>query len=108
MPSRFWYIDRAGEFVVPPIYDGVTEFSDGRGQVRTGAVIGYVSRDGHEVIPRRFGYAADFHEGLAAAREWDVHVHGPVTRQPRALLAHQETRSVGYIDRTGRYVIQPA
>ncbi len=101
------YINVAGEFVAPPVYDGVTHFSEGRGHVRTGRAVGYVSREGDEVIPTRYGYADWFHEGLAAAMDWDPRVHASAT-PPASQAALEKNQGVGYIDASGRYTIEPS
>lgn len=78
--GRAGFMDRAGQVVIPAIYDEVSAFSEGLARVKvgvtrsssgalTGGTYGYIDRTGKVVIAPRFEYARDFHDGRAAARE---------------------------------------
>ena len=94
-PMRFGLMDVHGQRLTAPLYDEIGEFSEGLVPVRSGGKLGFVDSMGRQVIPiqfpcdnlDRFGRTECFSEGLAA-------VHG-------------EDRRYGFIDRTGKWVIQP-
>jgi hypothetical protein len=108
LATKFGFIDTSGEFAIPPIYDGVGEFREGRAVVRRGTRMGYVSRDGHEIIPCQYGGAADFSGGLAAVTEWDAELAAPTMSRERAYAIRQKKKPVGYINRAGERVIDPS
>ncbi len=108
METKFGFIDKSGEFAIPPIYDGPGEFCEGRAVVRRGTRMGYVSRDGHEVIPCQYAGTENFREGLAAVTEWDAVMTAPATSRERAYAIRQHKKPVGYINRAGERVIEPS
>jgi hypothetical protein len=108
LSSSCGFIDTSGEFVIPPIYEHVTEFSEGRAHFSAGGRIGFLSHGGREVIRMQFGEADWFHEGLAAVMTWDPVLHAPTTSRSRAYARRQQTKPMGYIDRAGDYAIEPA
>ncbi len=90
------YMDRAGNVVIRPRFDGAEYFSEGLARVKFGfgsdARYGYINETGRLVIGHRFNDAADFSEGLAAvcvARGADEH-----------------GGKWGYVDRKGRLAIR--
>ncbi|MBN1630471.1 MAG: WG repeat-containing protein, partial [Thermoleophilia bacterium] len=93
------FVDKAGELVVE-LASGTpdscsdpfsTGFAEGLVAVRSTSNIpflaGYVDNVGNWVIAPQFDYAADFHEGLAAAANGSA--------------------KWGYVDETGAWVIEP-
>ena len=54
---------------------------------------GYIDQTGKIVIPLKFEWANDFHEGIAAVKVWDD-----------TSIFHWR---YGYIDTTGRYIVPP-
>lgn len=82
-------IDRTGKFVVPPVYNETREFSEGLALVRNAEWLGgYVNKSGEVVIAPELGSPgrADFNEGLAPAAAGT---------------------KFGFIDKLGRFAIQP-
>src|SRR5262249_38400296 len=47
-------VRRDGSVAVPPRYDWVGLFSDGRAAVRANGVYGFVDEDGHEIVPPHY------------------------------------------------------
>ena len=90
--ENFSYIDPTGREVFSysynpyNIYSGENFFYDGLMIVTKNGKYGYIDKTGQEVIPLQYGYAYDFHEGLA-------------------LVVNQEQESCGFIDKTGRQIV---
>lgn len=83
--GKYGYIDKTGEVVIPPQFDKASDFSEGLAVVKVGGKSGYIDVSGNFVIP--FG-GSKFSEGLAAVQARD-------------------SRLVGYINKTGKFVIAP-
>jgi hypothetical protein len=79
-------VRRDGSVAVPPRYDWVGPFSDGRAAVRTGGIYGFIDEDGHEIVPPHYRIVGDYRFGFA-----QVDVDG----------------KSGLIDRDGRLVLEP-
>jgi WG containing repeat len=79
-------VRRDGSVAVPPRYDWVGTFSDGRAAVRTHGLYGFVDEYGHEIVPPHYRMAGDYRFGFA-----QVDMDG----------------KSGLIDRDGRLVIEP-
>jgi WG containing repeat len=71
---------------VPPRYDWVGRFADGRAAVRLGGLYGFVDEDGREIVEPKYRLVDDFRHGFA-----QVDVDG----------------KSGLIDRDGRMVVAP-
>jgi hypothetical protein len=87
--KKFGFIDRTGKLVISPKFDGVWDFQDGLANVQVGDKKGVINRQGAYVLnPRRTPPTfASFSEGLAAFQE--------------------NNDQWGYMDITGKTVIQP-
>lgn len=86
--TRFGYIDKTLNTVIPLTYTAAGDFSEGFARVRNNdGNWGYVNTKGEMVIDFSFSNALDFHNGLAAVKNniglW------------------------GYIDYNGNYIIKP-
>lgn len=85
---KYGFIDRSGKTVIPPQFDLTYGFSEGLAAVQIGRKWGYINTTGKMVIaPQEFWNVKPFHNGLAQVQTKD--------------------RSVGYIDRSGRYIWGP-
>lgn len=84
--NKCGFIDRSGNYVIPPIYDDAGSFSskEGLAMVLSGGKYGYIRKDGKFEINPFFDYASNFKEGLAV-----VKLNG----------------KFGFIDKTGAYII---
>jgi hypothetical protein len=108
--GRKWgFIDKKGNFAIEAQYDNAGTFSEGLACVRVGSKYGYIDKTGNVMIPMQFDWPSQskdvssdnpdldmtkmlaeplvFSEGLAVARKGD---------------------KCGYMDHTGRVVIEPA
>ena len=86
--GKFGYIDRSGQFLIPPQFDGAYPFHDGLARIAAGSRFGYIDDKGASLIEPVFNEATDFNEGFAAAV--------------------QDSRGktvVGFIDKTGQFRI---
>ena len=131
------YINKAGQVVIhtKPIVeasDYVGDFSEGLASFYSEAgqpnfprnlPYGYIDKNGKVVIPGKFGYAQEFHEGLAAvAKDFMRTAWGYINKQGEYMiepkfseagdfqegLAHVRLRGKwGYIDKAGDMIIEP-
>lgn len=79
-------VDRDGRVAVPPRYDWVGPFADGRAAVRLGGLYGFVDEQGHETVKPQYLVVDDYKFGFA-----QVDVAG----------------KSGLIDRDGKMAIAP-
>ncbi len=68
--SAWGYIDRSGQFVIPPKFPFypkgvVSDFSEGLAAVEVEGKLGYIDRTGTFVIPPQFAAGTSFENGLA-------------------------------------------
>ncbi|MFB8793797.1 MAG: WG repeat-containing protein [Microcoleus sp.] len=86
---KYGFINKKGQYVVPPQFDTFYGFSEGLAVVEREGKQGYVDTTGKIVIPFKFeGVTHNFSEGLATA-------------------TLKRDDKIGYIDKTGNYVISP-
>ncbi len=85
------FLDEEGEFVIPPVYDQLGEFSEGAVSFKQGDQIGFLDGMGQIIITPQYqlkGYRMPvFSDGLAAVRK---------------------SGEMGYIDLSGAWKISPA
>lgn len=82
--SKTGYIDKAGNVVVPIVYNAGSDFSEQRAAVFNGSFWGYLNNFGNVIVPFEYNHVRAFSEGLAAVEKND---------------------KWGYIDGMGRTVI---
>lgn len=58
--GKFGYIDKAGNVIIPFIYDYAAPFSEGLAYVGQGERFGFIDTDGEVVIPLTYAYDKDF------------------------------------------------
>lgn len=104
--DKYVFYNNKGEVMAE--YDDWSPFSEGLARVTRGgyaaydamvlgAVSGYIDETGEVVIPLKFGYPAnDFHDGLAA-----------VSYCVGSVKNVWPEWKMGYIDKSGKFVIQP-
>ena len=63
--DKWGYINKTGEIVIPPQFEGAKKFSEGLAAVQVGCLWGYVDKTGTFIIKPQFRYALEFSEGLA-------------------------------------------
>ncbi len=91
----FGYIDRTGQWLIPAQYLRAYSFSEGRAVVQVGGAypeqpLSYIDRGGARITPDEFFIAQPFRGGLAQVE-----------------IQVDDKRYMGYIDRQGRYVVDP-
>jgi len=82
--ERWGFIDRNGQFVIPPQFDAEGRFSEGLAAVRINGAWGYIDRAGARVVEPKYAAAEEFSDGLAAVKNGNLW---------------------GFIDKTGAEVI---
>jgi hypothetical protein len=89
------YIDRSGNVVIQPRFQGAMDFSEGLAEASVGgndaAKCGYIDKTGAWVIQPQFEQTSPFSEGVAAVGVRDS----------------KGAFKMGYIDKTGAWVIKP-
>jgi WG containing repeat len=100
------FIDRNGKIVIPIQFDEdrVGGFSEGLAIVEIGGKDGFIDTKGNMVIPPQFRNASSFKNGLAKV-QIDLPLKGGTTLNPNGVV--NLNGSSGYIDRSGKIVIQP-
>ena len=108
MTSYYGFVRVSGDFAIPPIYEHVTQFEEGRARYVVRGKVGFLAQDGREAIAARFGDAGPYREGFAAVVEWDYDLHGKDVSREQAGAVLQANRPLGYIDKAGDCAIPPA
>ena len=123
-PGKWGYINKHGEFVITPQFDGAASFKNGLAPVRIGDLdtgkYGYINRRGEFVATPQFDWAYPFIEGLAKVTIEGKHgyintsLEYVVTPQfskawyfSEGLAAVKVGREWGYINKQGKVVIKP-
>ncbi len=105
--NKYGFIDTTGKIIVAPVYDDIRPFSQGLAAVRHGDKWGYIDKTGKEVIPLHYHTASSFTaEGLALVGTSPVEAGLPKTEEAMEYES-EENIYYGYIDKTGKWVINP-
>ena len=89
---RAAFIDKKGNLAIPGWFPNAQGFSEGLAAVSDGKKWGYMDKTGRVVIRYKFDAVGHFQEGLAFAAIDD---------------GASAKRALGYIDRTGAWVVDP-
>jgi hypothetical protein len=85
---RWGYIDTAGRVAIDFLFDNASQFNEGLGLVKVGDLSGFIDKAGSTAIEPQFGDESNpFFDGLA--------------------MVQAATGKCGYIDKLGRYTIEP-
>lgn len=111
MDDSWGIIDKNGREIVPPEYDGVSDFSEGLAAVSRRDKLsqpdennyihiesylkGFVDTTGKVVVPLKYNYAEDFKGGLAKVGNYDG----------RKDENGKRTGKFGFIDKTGKEIV---
>ena len=114
------FIDKTGEVVIQPQYDGANDFTEGLSAVITNSKTGYIDITGKMVIEPTFDYGAPFSEGLAQVslnqKPGFIDKTGKMVITLEAdyvgdfhdgLALVSREGKIGYMDKTGKIVIEP-
>lgn len=128
--DKWGFIDRSGSYAVAPQFSMVGPFSEGRALAKVGDKCGYIDETGKMVIAAQYecsGFLSQFgltdrvnesgrfSEGLACVqvknelRQIKTPAESPA-REPSVTYLTADTEpgyKYGFIDRTGRFVIEP-
>lgn len=66
---RYTFINDKMDVVIPTVFDGAGDFSEGLARVKVGEKWGYINKEGKTAIEPQFTMCEDFHEGHARASE---------------------------------------
>jgi hypothetical protein len=121
--GKFGFIESKGKFVIAPAFDEALPFSDGLAGIRLKDLWGFIDKRGKLIITPRYKGVDRFSEGLAAVlvddKKWEWTT---IDRTGKVIIAaHQNGRShfsnglsritidreEGFIDKTGKIVIEP-
>lgn len=106
--NKYGFIDTTGKIIAPPIYDEVLPFTNGFAAVRHGKFWGFIDKTGKEIIPLQFKSATSFSkEGLACVGA--APNHEVLNEEDVQAMEYESDLNVfyGYIDKKGKWVIQP-
>jgi len=85
--NKFGFIDKTGDFVIPPKYDFAFPFEGERALIVESGSYGFIDRSGRTAVKPVFKNAHNFSDGLAAVQV--------------------DSKRWGYINEDGQYVIAP-
>lgn len=88
---QYGFIDMTGKFVIPPQFDRVGKFMQGRALFGSARGYGFINSEGQVLIEPQFADAKGFTEGLAAV----------------AVTVADEKKLWGFIDLQGQWAIGP-
>jgi len=94
------FIDVHGRVVIAPVFDSALYFQEGLAAVEKDGKWGYIDHTGKLIIPAQWQLVSSFEDGLAAVVDKD-HIYEKTESGGNIM-------SCGFIDHTGRYVIQPS
>jgi len=66
--GKWGYMNKLGEMVIPPQFDGANDFSEGMAAVRIKERYGFINKHGEMVFEPRFYQAFHFSEGLSLVK----------------------------------------
>lgn len=106
--NKWGYIDKTGNFVIAAKYDNAGTFSEGLGCVRLGAKCGYVDKTGKLVLPLQFDAYEQSNSARSDNPDWDF-TSSLVEKFgfSEGLAVSRKNGKEGYIDRSGKFVIEP-
>lgn len=127
--DKVWgFVDRNGRYVIPPKYDGVSDFSECLATVWTSGKAGVINTRGWTIVEPKFNAIQSFSEGLAVIQVGDfrspstrygyIKKTGNVVVEPQfssansfheglAVVQDQASGKKGYLDKTGQFAIAP-
>ncbi len=121
--GKFGFIDSKGKFVIAPAFDQALPFSDGLAGVRLKDLWGFIDKRGELIVAPQYKGVDRFNEGLAAVlvndKKWEW---ATIDRTGKTIIPARPyhrthfsnglsritiDREEGFIDKTGKIVIEP-
>lgn len=101
------FIDARGQTVIAPQFDDVTGFREGMAAVQVGKKWGFIDRTGKLVVAPRWKEVSAFSDGVAAVVDGrHGYAYTPLPEEGDGFEI--VVKACGYIDQTGRYLIEPS
>nr|WP_162463254.1 WG repeat-containing protein [Paenibacillus psychroresistens] len=117
------FIDKSGKIVIPLQFNNALDFSEGITPVEYKDSSQYINKNGEVIIKQKFFKATDFSEGVAAVAESIMDPASYIDKEGRKVFnetygigsstfiggfaAVQVGEKWGFIDHTGKLIIQP-
>ena len=121
--NKHWgIIDRQGNIMVKPIYDNVFKTKNGLTKVELNNNYGFVGDNAKEIVAVKYTHARDFSEGLATVNIGDNYGYVDINGNEVIPLQYKDAEKFseglaavtmhnggkkGFIDKTGKMIIQP-
>jgi len=113
--DKYGFINKCGEVVIPPLFEVARPFSEGLAVVEMAGRYGFIDKTGKLVIEPQFDLVGDFSEGLAPILQLrkSRFVKRPPTDKKGFPLWQSANDYIlddckyGFIDKNGKYVIEP-
>lgn len=118
--GSYGFIDRTGNFTIPPLYRSAQDFSEGLAAVKLSMRWGYIDKGGLVAIPATYSWVSPFSQGLACvkrngrygyvARTGDVAIELRYLKAfdfSEGLAAVRQNGAWGFIDTAGSWAINP-
>lgn len=120
--AKWGYIDKNGKIIINPQFDYAYNFTEGIACVKSDGKYGYINEDGKYIVNPQFVDATVFSEGLAAVTPKDGHIEfidktGKLkftlaeakfcSNFKEGLASVEVNGKWGYIDQTGKMIINP-
>ena len=107
--DKWGYINKTGKVVIPAEYDSAGTFSEGVACVRKGLKVGYIEKTGKLAIPIELDWFPYWQGKDPAESGFSDFGKSMIQRLQFSdgLAAAYKGMNCGYIDRTGKFVIEP-
>ncbi len=109
--EKYGFIDKSGNIVIEPQFQGVYDFSDGLAKIYTSGEFNtaYIDETGKVVIEPKFDIGSNFSEGFAWVGfdpEKKPYKIGKLTLYT-SQSSHSFNYNIGFIDKTGKFITEP-
>ncbi|WP_237561870.1 WG repeat-containing protein [Flagellimonas algicola] len=118
--NGYGYLNKQGEIVIEPIYEGTYDFHEGLGAFLLNKKFGFLNKEGKVVINNEYENVGDFSNGLCAVQKngkWGYIDHkgkvgiafefDAVRDFNEGFASVQKQNKVGFIDKNGDWLIGP-
>lgn len=103
--KQFGYIDKTGKIIINPQFDTALPFSEnGLAKIVVGDKVGFIDKEGKYVINPQFAWNNSPASVTGISNFMDIYAQLPFSE---GLESVKVGNSVGYIDKTGKIIINP-